>query len=95
MKLFGVVGWMLTVRSAYTEFYSLMSHLSKQVCQLCVDLGPEGGACYVDEGLSVHFPSHLHLLQNSQGFLFCCLKALSNDSWVKTLRHKITKKWVI
>lgn len=65
-----------------------MSHLSEQVCQLCVDLGSEGGACYVDEGLSVHFPSHLHLLQSSQGFLFRRLKALCNDSRMKTLQQE-------
>ena len=64
-----------------------MSHLSEQVCQLCVDLGPEGGACNIDERLSVHFLSNLDFLQNSQGFLFCCLKAFCNDSWMKTLQQ--------
>lgn len=66
-----------------------MSHLSEQVCQLCVDLGSEGGACDVNEGLSIHFPSHLYFLKNSQRFLFCCLKALGNDSWMKTLQQTI------
>ena len=46
------------------------------------------GLCYVDERLSVHLPSHLQLFQNSQGFLFRCLKALSNDSWMKTLQEE-------
>lgn len=87
--MFGDVGQMLTLGSAYTELCSPMSHLSEQVCQLFVDLSPEGGACYVDEGLSVHFPSHLQLLQSSQGFLLCCLKALSNDPWMKTLQQEI------
>ena len=65
------------------------SHLSQQVCQLFVDLGPEGGTRYVDEGLSVHFPGHLQLFQSSQGFLFRRFKALSNDSWMKTLQQEI------
>lgn len=63
-----------------------MSHLSKQVGQLFVDLGPEGGACYTDECLSVHFPSHLQLLKSSCGFMACCLKTLGNDSWMEALQ---------
>lgn len=51
------------MRNAITTFcICFMSHLSEQISKLFVDLGPEGGACYIDEGLSVHFPSHLHIL---------------------------------
>ncbi len=91
--MFAAAGQMLTLSSAYTELQPLVSHLSEQVCQLCVDLGPEGGAGYVDEGLSVHFASHLHLLQSSQGFLFCRLKALCDDSWMKTLQQEIKQSY--
>lgn len=65
------------------------THLSEQVCQLLVDLGPEGGTSYVDEGLSVHLLGHLQLLQSGQGFVFCCLEALSDDSRMKTLQQQI------
>lgn len=74
--------------------HSLVSHLSEQVCQLCVDLGPEGGACHIDEGLSVHFPSHFQLLQSSQGFLFRRLKPLGDNSWMKTLQQEIKGSYI-
>lgn len=83
--------WLKCPQLSYVELHHLMSYLSEQIRQLCVDLSPEGGACDVDEGLSVHFPCHLHLFQNSQGFVFCRLKALSNDSWMETLQQEI--KW--
>ncbi|TNN66398.1 hypothetical protein EYF80_023305 [Liparis tanakae] len=34
----------------------------------------------------------LQLFQNSQGFLLSRLKALNNDSRMKTLQHKIKKR---
>ena len=34
---------------------SIYNSLGEEVCQLCVNLGSEGGASYVDEGLLVQF----------------------------------------
>lgn len=54
---------MLTPNSAIC--LDRLTHLSEQVCQLCVDLGPKGGARNINEGFSVHFLGHFQLLQNS------------------------------
>lgn len=50
-----------------------------------MDLGSEGGAGYVDEGLSVHLSGHLHLLQHLQSLILGCLKTFCYYPWVETL----------
>lgn len=50
-----------------------------------MDLGSEGGAGYVDEGLSVHLSGHLHLLEHLQSLLLGCLKTFCDYPWVETL----------
>ena len=50
-----------------------------------MNLGSEGGACYVDEDLPVHFPGHLQLLQDRKGLFLCSLEALCDYPGVETL----------
>lgn len=60
-------------------------YLCEQVSQRHVDFGPQRGPGHVNQSLTVHLLSDLHVLENSQSLFLRSFKALSDDPGVEAL----------
>lgn len=62
-----------------------VTYLCEQVSQLCVDFSPQRGPGHINQSLTVHLLSDLHLLKHSQSLALRSFKALGDDPGVEAL----------